>query len=180
MQHHCILPSFALPVQTFSFDPASTNVLTLVFSDNSIQMYDVEARQFPAWSKDLINNLSQRISHTHDSIIGISYNPAACTSASRSRYALLWGSTWMCKVNMDGTAMNFGSGKKRPRRDSTKRAPPPSGDQPTSEFKMITQYRPILFVDFVAPGELVIVERPLVDVLATLPPAYFKQKYGAS
>lgn len=47
-------------------------------------------------------------------------------------------------------------------------------------FKMVTHYRPILHVDFVASGELVVVERPLVDVLATLPPAYFKPKYGAS
>ena len=47
-------------------------------------------------------------------------------------------------------------------------------------FKLVTHYRPLLFVDFVAPGELVVVERPLVDVLAKLPPAYFKPKYGAT
>lgn len=45
---------------------------------------------------------------------------------------------------------------------------------------MITRYRPILFAEFIAPGELLVVERPLVDILAALPPAYFKQKYGAS
>ena len=47
-------------------------------------------------------------------------------------------------------------------------------------FKLITHYRPLLLVDFVSPGELVVVERPLVDVLAKLPPAYFKPKYGAT
>jgi U3 small nucleolar RNA-associated protein 4 len=47
-------------------------------------------------------------------------------------------------------------------------------------FKMVTHYRPILHVDFLGPGELVVVERPLVDILARLPPAYFKPKYGAS
>jgi len=45
---------------------------------------------------------------------------------------------------------------------------------------MVTHYRPILLADFVGEGELVIVERPLVDVLATLPPAFFKHKYGSS
>jgi U3 small nucleolar RNA-associated protein 4 len=45
-------------------------------------------------------------------------------------------------------------------------------------FKVITQYRPNLFVGYIGTKELVIVERPLVDVLATLPPAYFKHKYG--
>jgi len=56
---------------------------------------------------------------------------------------------------------------------------PPEEHQPNN-FKMVTHYRPILHVDFLDPGELVVVERPLVDVLATLPPAYFKPKYGAS
>lgn len=53
-------------------------------------------------------------------------------------------------------------------------------EQRSSNFKMVTHYRPILHVDFLGPGELIIVERPLVDVLAMLPPAYFKPKYGAS
>jgi U3 small nucleolar RNA-associated protein 4 len=46
--------------------------------------------------------------------------------------------------------------------------------------RMITHFRPMLCVDFLGPGELLVVERPLVDVLATLPPAYFKHKYGVS
>lgn len=49
-----------------------------------------------------------------------------------------------------------------------------------NNFKIITTYRPILFAEFIAPGEMVVVERPLVDVLAKMPPAYFKPKYGAS
>ena len=53
-------------------------------------------------------------------------------------------------------------------------------EEQDSNFKMVTHYRPILHVDFLGPGELVVVERPLVDVLATLPPAYFKPKYGLS
>lgn len=53
-------------------------------------------------------------------------------------------------------------------------------EEQDSNFKVVTHYRPILLVDFLDPGELVVVERPLVDVLATLPPAYFKPKYGAS
>jgi U3 small nucleolar RNA-associated protein 4 len=43
---------------------------------------------------------------------------------------------------------------------------------------MVTNYRPILALDFLGPGELVLVERPLADVLSKLPPAFFKPKYG--
>jgi U3 small nucleolar RNA-associated protein 4 len=69
------------------------------------------------------------------------------------------------------------SSHKKRRRESDK-IDPMSEDH--LNFKMITHYRPILYADFLAPGELVVVERPLVDVLATLPPAYFVHKYGAS
>lgn len=48
-------------------------------------------------------------------------------------------------------------------------------------FKIVTTYRPLLFVEFVGgEKELVVVERPLVDVLNKLPPAFFKPKYGAT
>jgi U3 small nucleolar RNA-associated protein 4 len=47
-------------------------------------------------------------------------------------------------------------------------------------FKLVTQYRQILLADFISPGELVVVERPLTDVLLNLPPAYYRPKYGAS
>ena len=51
-------------------------------------------------------------------------------------------------------------------------------DTPTN-FKLITRYRPILRAGFLGPRELVVVERPLVDVLRTLPPAFFKPRYGS-
>jgi len=53
-------------------------------------------------------------------------------------------------------------------------------ERPWRDCKMITQYRPIGACEFLSREELVVVERPLVDVLATLPPAYFKHKYGSS
>jgi U3 small nucleolar RNA-associated protein 4 len=45
-------------------------------------------------------------------------------------------------------------------------------------FSMFTQYRNVLGVEFINSDEMVVVERPLLDVLSTLPPAYFKAKYG--
>lgn len=45
-------------------------------------------------------------------------------------------------------------------------------------LRVIRRYRPLLLVDFIGSGELAIVERPLVDLLSSLPPAYYKPKYG--
>jgi len=75
-------------------------------------------------------------------------------------------------------------GRKR-RREREMPPPPVSGGEENEggqwrDYKMVTQYRPMLACDFLTKDELVVVERPLVDVLLTLPPAYFKHKYGAS
>lgn len=144
----------------------------------------MESRQFPSWSKDICNNLPKRFTRAHDHILGVVFDPAiagtslkASTGASVPRYALFWGSTWLCKIKLDDAGKS--SLKKRRREgDKSPKIDPMSEDH--ANFKMITHYRPILHVDFLAPGELVVVERPLVDVLATLPPAYFVHKYGAS
>lgn len=105
--------------------------------------------------------------------------------------ALFWGATWVCKVQMDAAVWGYGGFEKKRRRDGKKYSlpPPPPGTPGYEEvkkggggknFKLITHYRPILLAEFIGAGELVIVERPLVDVLAKLPPAFFKPKYGAS
>ncbi|KAJ7042469.1 WD40-repeat-containing domain protein [Mycena alexandri] len=179
IQHHCVLPSFPQAAQTISFDPSRNNILILVFPDNSIQLFDVEGRQFPSWAKDICN-LPKKLTRAHDHILGVAFDPAIAVTSLKAadaavpRYALFWGSTWLCKIRLDDSGK---SGQKKRRREGDK-IDPMSEDN--VNFKMVTRYRPILHVDFLAPGELVVVERPLVDVLATLPPAYFVHKYGTS
>lgn len=114
---------------------------------------------------------------------------------------LFWGATWLFKASL-GTRVKVGGKKRRrdgaPAAQASSTRPPvatsgPGGvpsalgvngtggeDATWRDFKMITQYRPIMLCDFLGRDELVVVERPLVDVLATLPPAYYKAKYGAS
>ena len=107
---------------------------------------------------------------------------------ARRGAALFWGASWLCRVQLDA-GVAFGGFDKKRRWGGQKPAvrPPPNfkgaedgGGLQQDNFKLVTHYRPILFVDFIAPGELVVVERPLVDILAKLPPAFFKAKYGAT
>ncbi|KAJ7597673.1 WD40-repeat-containing domain protein [Mycena floridula] len=175
IQHHCALPSFRHPVQALSFDPSNPNLLILAFPDNTFQIYDVEARHFPSWAKSLVSNLPKRLTHSHEPMLGVTFDPKTSESG---RYALFWGSTWLCKIKLD-SAGTGSSGSRKRRRAASQRGQL-DGDEQHRDVKMITHYRPILHVDFLAGGELVVVERPLVDVLGTLPPAYFKHKYGSS
>ncbi|KAJ7071242.1 WD40-repeat-containing domain protein [Mycena amicta] len=170
VQHHCMLPSFPQPAQSISFDPSRPSILVLAFPDNSLQIFDVEARQFPSWGKEICDNLPKRLTRAHDHILGVVFDPAMASHPSGPRSVLLWGSTWLCKLKLEPAA---GSGPGKRRREGDKIEPVADDN-----LKMITHYRPILHIDFLGPGELVVVERPLVDVLATLPPAYFVHKYG--
>jgi len=187
VQYHCVLPSFRQPVQSLTFKSSSPNILIISFPSNTFQIFDVESCIFPEWSKKLISSLPKRFTHVHDPILGVTFDPAATVTDPKSQRAVFWGSTWLCRVTMDEQTVRNTS-KKRMRESNLV----PNGDESAqivdvsveerhwNNFKMVTHYRPILYVDFLGPGELVVVERPLVDVLTTLPPAYFKPKYGAS
>ncbi|KAI0359174.1 WD40 repeat-like protein [Trametes cingulata] len=204
VQHHCALPSFPHAVHALAFDASAPNTLVLGFADNSLEVYDVEARAFPRWARPLVSSLPQRFTHLHDPVLGVTFDPgarpggageeegaAAGGSPLPPRTALFWGATWICKVMLN-ERIGYGGFEKRRRgkRNAADSAPNANGrvevqveegqQEQQRNFKLVTHYRPLLFVDFVAAGELVVVERPLVDVLAKLPPAYFKPKYGAS
>lgn len=112
------------------------------------------------------------------------------TGSFPQKEAIIWGTSWLCRLRLDWLAKCT---EPRKRRKSEARHHPqehqgipnlaPRPDLQNSAYDarklhMVTRYRPILALDFVGPGELVLVERPLVDVLSKLPPAFFKPKYG--
>ena len=185
VQHHSALPTMPQAVHALAFaaDPSAPGTLVLALADNTLEVYDAEARAFPRWARALIDALPPRFTHLHDPVLGA----ATGAGALPPRTVLFWGATWMCKVML---AERIGYGGFEKRRRGKRKAADMAGSRvevggdeeaaPPRNFKLVTHYRPLLLVDFVAPGELVVVERPLVDVLAKLPPAYFKPKYGAT
>ena len=155
------------------------------------------------------SELPRRWTSLHDSVLGIEIEPPATTpslstpQANEScRHALFWGSTWLCRISLDAPA-GWGDFLKKRRRDTSyaklrqkqkpisKQGHLSSGadhdnegnlddeSQSPTNFKLVTRYRPILRAGFLSSEELVVVERPLVDVLRTLPPAFFKPRYGS-
>ncbi|KAI0374397.1 WD40 repeat-like protein [Pilatotrama ljubarskyi] len=171
VQHHCALPSFPHAIHALAFDACAPNTLVLGFADNSLEVYDVEARSFSRWARPLVNSLPQRFTHLHDPVLGVTFDPGARPGGGSGgeedgaggsplppRTALFWGATWICKVILN-ERVGYGGFEKR-RRGKRKAA----DAVPNADGRI----------------ELVVVERPLVDVLAKLPPAYFKPKYGAS
>lgn len=164
----------------------------------------MEARQFPSWSKNLSlsSPVAKKLVTLHDTILGISFPPPPLLPASndmsteksgiqqkeedggKSRYALLWGANWLIKLPLSlsttGGHSKTSRKRRRPQQDQVDVQASMEESLTNSSSKLVTHYRPILYVDFLDDGELVVVERPLVDVLRTLPPAYFKHRYGSS
>lgn len=116
--------------------------------------------------------------------------PGPHSTTLSQKEAIFWGSSWLCKLKLDWLGKYT---EPRKRRNSEARhltqehqgvptlAPCPDLQNSAYEarnLRMVTHYRPILALDFVGPGEIVLVERPLVDALSKLPPAFFKPKYG--
>ena len=196
LQHHCALPMFHHAIQALSFDPSHHGTLVIGLANNDIHVFDVESRTFPDWSIPLCSNLPKRFTHLHDPILGLTFNPTPPKDGSRK--ALFWGFTWMCSVKLDSPAGWGGFSKKRRREHKTtangvsqlltkvgKAKASGSAEDRNSQtqqknFTVMTHYRPLLFVDFLDCGEMVVVERPLVDVMSAMPPAFFKPKYGSS
>jgi U3 small nucleolar RNA-associated protein 4 len=183
ISYHCVLPSFPQATHALAFDRAAPSTLVLGLANNTLQVYDVEARTFPAWARALTAALPRRFTHLHDPVLGVAFDFGGARGS-----ALFWGASWLCRVHL-GAGVGYGGFDKKRRRGGQR----PSAKVPATfrgvedgrvfqqdNFKLVTHYRPILFADFIAPGELVVVERPLVDVLAKLPPAFFKPKYGAT
>ena len=196
LRYHCVLPTFPYAIQALSFDPSDHSTLVIGLANNTIHVFNVESRTFPDWSIPLCSNLPKRFTHLHDPILGLAFNPTP--SKDGSRKALFWGFTWMCSVKLDSPVGWGGFSKKRrreyksPKNGASQHHPNVSkvqgnvytedqnGQAQPKNFTVLTHYRPLLFVDFLDCGEMVVVERPLVDVMSAMPPAFFKPKYGSS
>jgi hypothetical protein len=53
-------------------------------------------------------------------------------------------------------------------------------DVPRDEenFRLVTHYQPLLFAGFHATNSLIVVERPWLTVLDSLPPAFARRRFG--
>lgn len=163
LKHHCSIPPFRHPAQVLSFN-ANGSLLLMGFPDNAVELFDAESRSFSSTWKGL-----PRLGETHDSLIGAFF--------LEEKTVLLWGATWICKTKLD--VVTAASPRKRQRSNSHARIEFSANRKSENDaFNMITRYSSILHVGLIGSQELVIVERPLMDVMGILPPAYFKPKYG--
>ena len=252
---------------------ASSPLLVIAMANNSLSIYDVEARRFPEWGQRVCETIPMTFRRLYDTVQGIMVDPgvnevvgvqaekedgsermevdeeANVDGASKptnpktdqpssrpSNRIYFWGSSWLCGANLTPSQSKSSTHIPTNTPDNTLQLQPHqtnhsrkrrleisktqerhalkamknreanefggatfnlyaldnettqrlrnqnntnvSSNSKGPEFNIITRYRPILFADFLSAGEVVVVERPLVDLMSSLPPAFFKAKYG--
>lgn len=192
-------------ISSLTFDPARPHMLILGFVNNTIQIFDAEERHFPSWSRHLLASLPSRLTtQLHDPLMGAVFEPPRALSVktgkdgvpqkTRPAALCLWGSTWLCRVDIAAAAERadkgyLPTGKRRRRSEKDAGPEPPvlangtlAPQRQSIEtcFRFVRKYQPIIGMDFINEAEMVVVERPLADILVTLPNAFFKPKYGVS
>jgi U3 small nucleolar RNA-associated protein 4 len=185
IQHHTTLPSLPLPPSVLVFLPDNPQILLAVLPNNTIHIFHVEHGEVPSWGREFNSRLPKQFVSAPDPVIGVAFEPLPPPSddemtgiappSTKPKEAIFWGSSWLCKLELDWEGKYTGQSRKRRRQTG----PVAVGEMASErKLRMVTNYRPILALDFLGPGELVLVERPLADVLSKLPPAFFKPKYG--
>ncbi|KAG8997306.1 U3 small nucleolar RNA-associated protein [Tulasnella sp. JGI-2019a] len=107
------------------------------------------------------------------------------------RYHLLaWGWNWMCHINLEPSEGSTSTHATRLHDDDEQaNQRNPQGHQPSTptqpNFKTVMAYRQLLYVGDLhtgnsGEGEVLVVERPLTDILMSegQPPPFYKPKYG--
>lgn len=174
-----------------------------VLPNNTLHFYDVENIEVPSWARDLNSRVPKQFFSTPDPVVGVAFEPVTPVPpltngdvpmangaeqpshvASLHSATIFWGSSWMCRLRLDWLGQSTDRRKRRKSEAKQQSISSASNIQNSAwdarNLRMVTHYRAILVMDFLKPGELVLVERPLVDLLSKLPPAFFKPKYGKS
>lgn len=198
LQLHAHLPTFsAQPPAALLFVPSPVSptqslLLLALPNGNQLHAYDVENRRFPP---ALNVTMPDSVRGLHDPVIGLAADSGKADGSARN--VILWGATWVLRVRLASpAAANSKKNKKKralaaaaaaaavtaevaqPDEDADVDMDAPAKDD-TGRFKLTQTFRPLIGLGFVGEDELVVVERPWLDLVKDLPASYFKAgKYG--
>ncbi|KAJ8324290.1 U3 small nucleolar RNA-associated protein [Batrachochytrium dendrobatidis] len=190
-------PGMAQQYQETTQLPIFSPTLVLTSMANELIMYDIGSESNPGkisdWSRLNSHRLPEAFVERRESVMGV------CVDPNMPMRLVVWGAYMVCFVdlsvgleavshksknnlkrvsnavnNQDIETTQTHQGKK-----NTKHASTAHGTQVTLRkgFVMDTRYQSIMYMEY-AGSELVVIERPVLHVLATLPVAFYKHKYG--
>ena len=210
LQHHATLPSLSHLPSSLQFHPTLTCLLIIGLPNNLIQFYDVETKSQPSWAKAINENtMFDQYVELLDPMQGLIINPNPhalppniehvinsnpTLDPLREERLITYGASWMCVIhfktdNDHGIKKLSKTQKRKHRRQQSQQENNANNlkndfGEPLinneNSYNIINRYSPIALAEFIGPGELIVIERPQNDFVDSLPPAFFKHKYGLS
>ncbi|KAI8905491.1 WD40-repeat-containing domain protein [Gorgonomyces haynaldii] len=151
-----VLPTFHSLHTSIQFHPSKPWIV-ITLQANEFFVFDVESNHLLPWSQKNSHNLPLKFTDKTDPILGV------CFDDVRQDAFIIYGSGYTCTVDM--------------------RKPMPPRDAKLNQIKgshaleLNDRFQSIMALVQMG-SELVVAERPVLHVLAELPPAFSKHKYG--
>lgn len=204
MAKQTTLPRLPHVGRALVFKPHRPHILVCATVANGLVEYDVTEGNYTPWSRQNLPFMPRDIETQAERVIGL-----FCDAGEPDR-VWMWGASWLAFIDtrarlpVRGTAVGGGSGKRlrngndangaRVRHDEAVREDSDSDSADGGEDGFAVQegvesvrpsfithkYRSLLLAGMLGPQELVVVERPLADVMSSrsMPVRFQANKYG--
>lgn len=170
LKYECSVPQYSSCPTAISIHP-TTNNLVIAYADQQVLEFSIAKKQYTDWSRKVLQHGLHRDWLERDTpITGITFNP------SRPEHILMHDNYMFCVLDKSLPLPD----DKTPliNQKSLKQLSENARRSHAHAFKITKRFQPLLFMDLLDDGELVLVERPLIDILTQLPPPMKQKKFA--
>jgi WD40 repeat protein len=161
-----VLPTYALAT-SIQFIPSSTDLVITTIS-NEIYIMDVVKNRLTEWSRIHSHNLPKKFTCRQESILGVTF--------PQPGFIMLWGASYTLAVDLSAPVPTTPKWEKT--RDAA--GEKEEGHDSSYTWGLNHRFQSLMFCESSPESrELFLVERPVLQVLAELPDAWKKRKFGS-
>uniref|UniRef100_A0A8B9ST60 UTP4 small subunit processome component n=1 Tax=Anas platyrhynchos TaxID=8839 RepID=A0A8B9ST60_ANAPL len=169
-KHHCTVPTYSCAVTALAIHPA-TNNLVIAYADQQLFEFSIPQKQYTAWSRTVQNCGLHKAWLERDSpITHIAFNP------QNPAHILLHDVYMFCVLDKSLPLPDASTPLLN--QSTLKQLPEHARQRQLHAFKICKKFQPLLFAELLEENRLVLVERPLADIRAQLPPPVQQQPFG--
>ncbi|XP_069758009.1 U3 small nucleolar RNA-associated protein 4 homolog isoform X2 [Narcine bancroftii] len=170
LKHHCTVPVYNHLPTAIAINPHTNNLIT-VHADQQIFEFSINEKKYTDWSRKLQQQGLHSLWLERDTpVIHITFNPRVATQ-------IIIHDTYMfCIIDQSLPLPNerlhlYNQG-------TLKLMPVHARKKQEHAFKICKKYKPLLHVELLLDGSLVVVERPIMDINAQLPAMIRQKKFA--
>uniref|UniRef100_A0A4W4G0Y3 Anaphase-promoting complex subunit 4 WD40 domain-containing protein n=1 Tax=Electrophorus electricus TaxID=8005 RepID=A0A4W4G0Y3_ELEEL len=167
---YCTVPVYSSGVTAMSINPA-TNNLFMVHADQQIFEFSLEQKQYTDWSR-LVHRkgLHPQWLERDTPVTNVTFSPR------NPAHVILHDMYMFCII--DQTLVRLPSVAKLVNQLTLRSLPEKERRAHSHAFKICKTFKELLFVELLEDQSLVVIERPLLDITAQLPPPVRQKKFA--